>query len=248
LPLLGSASKLHRTIRCPASNLLPQVAELSEKVIVAGNRGTALHRYLQLAPESEEEALAAIPEQYHAEARTIPLSACAGTRTPPELREVAMVHNLETEECRQVICKDREYGELADEDIPGTADVVIVGFRTAEIWDYKTGSYPVQPEDNYQLLDAALKTARTLARQATHIVCGIQQFKNRGRGEKKKLVPQTKATVVDRFDLDAHEHRAKKALALAREVKEAIDAGETPPVRKGPWCLFCPAKPGCPAW
>lgn len=245
--LLGSASGLFRSLVCPASVQLPDLQVRKASWDAAADRGSALHTYVELAPEDPEAALAAIPESLRAEASTIPIRACAGSKTSPALREVALIHNVTAETVRRVECRDRDYGEMTDDDVPGTFDVVLVGHRTAEVWDYKFGKRKVSAEDNDQLLDGALKVVRHFAPKATHVVAGIQQFVHQGRGKQRRLVPKDNYVILDRFEIDDHERKKQKAYRLAEEVKAAIATDEVPPVFKGAHCYFCPAKNACPA-
>src|SRR5690606_25618774 len=198
--LLGSASKLSRSLECPASVHLPQKPK-PPHVQKAGNRGKGIHRFLQLAPtEGVERALEDVPEQYHAFCRKLPLDKAAGRYTPLHRREMAFAHHGQTGDVRELACEDRDYGDLAREETPGTFDVVIAGYNTAEVWDYKTGKTPVPPPDvNPQLLHGALCVAETIAPRAERFVLGIQTI------VEGDII--SNAAVVDRWALESHESR-----------------------------------------
>ncbi len=134
----------------------------------------------------------------------------------------------------------RDYGKLLKTDIPGTADVIVKGFQTLEVWDYKFGNHPVSPKDNAQLTHLAMMAKKTIAPWAQYIVAGIQQ-------QPKGKDMRASSTLLDLFDLDAHEERVQIALAKAKGVEETLAAGEEPEVFPGAWCRWCPAKPACPA-
>lgn len=149
--LLGSASSLHRTLRCPASSLLPQFDDRSENAVAAANRGTKVHKEKEENPTTDDAGywtkLREIKFVYHGHDGT------------------ASVLNLEGH---------REYGDLLETDIPGTQDVVIRGFKVGEVWDYKTGRMP-SPAGNEQLLHGALCVSKTIAPHAAYFLLGIQQ-------------------------------------------------------------------------
>ncbi len=174
----------------------------------------------------------------------IPLDRMAGTQTLFEFREIALKHDSATGNCNQIVCRDREYGELKSEDIPGTADVVIPGYLTLEVWDYKTGKTPVdEPSRNAQLIQLALAAVRTLAPRAKHVVVGLQTLKWFKSGECRV---EDKAAVLDRWALEEHEQRVRESMGVAKQAAEAIAAGTSPPVNPGPYCRWCPARLECP--
>lgn len=187
-----------------------------------------------------DQALLQVPRNYHRYTRQIEHHKLAGRCTSKRLREVAMVHDAETGKCRLLSTSDRDYGVLKPTETPGTADVVIAGFRTAEVWDYKTGRWPVPASGNPQLEHLALMAVRTVAPEATQVVVGIQTLASYG-----KVV--TESAVVDTLSLDEHEAKVREAQERATRVQAQIEAGEEPDVYPGDHCMFCPAQPGCPA-
>jgi hypothetical protein len=99
--LLGSASKLFRSIPCPASVHLPQVRELPERARKAGERGTALHTIGELlgSGKSKDQALAAIPAEHRKEAATLDWRHYPGM-VPHARREIAFAHHGQTGQAR----------------------------------------------------------------------------------------------------------------------------------------------------
>ncbi len=219
--MLGSASKLERTLACPVSNLLPQREERSENAIAAAKLGVQIHRELEENPQPEH----------------------AGFWTIPAYRELALVYHGHNGTASVVKCREREYGELSDTDVPGTADVVIVGFSTAEVWDFKTGSWPVPAKDNAQLTHLALCLSRSLAPRASLFVLGIQRV----RQLKTKRTATTDIALADRWVLEEHEERVQAALKKAKVGLKVIEDGGVPQVNPGLHCKWCPAKAACPA-
>ncbi len=213
---------------------------------VAAKRGTAVHRFLQLAPHlGVEETLKHIDPTHHNLCRKIPKHKIAQTYTPLHQTEIAFAHNAKNGRCRVLNAENREYDLECEEETPGTADAVVAGFLTLEVHDTKTGKTPVAPpSENTQLKHLALCASRTLAPRAEAIVVGIQTVKEL----KTKTDVDIKWAQVAPWDLDEHERQVMRAVPIAREARAAVAAGKDPPVKPGKWCLFCDAKPSCPAF
>lgn len=212
--LLGSASKLHLSLKCPASVHLPQ-EEPPAFVRAAGERGTAIHKELQHNPKPEHAGYWSV------------------------LREQAFVYNVTSGEAKTLDGTDREYGELKPDDVPGTADCVLGGFRSFEIVDYKTGKeqYATPPRDNPQLNHLALCAWRSLFRQATHAALSLQFIRATGAS-------YTTSAIVDVWSLSAFSRKLRSCLPKAHSVRSDVDAGKFPKVNPGEWCRLCHAK--CP--
>lgn len=263
--LVGSASKLYRTLQCPASHwLAPDRAALNALIRAelyphktAGEfkaklaeweattvHGTAGHTYLQFAVDSEADkswVLNRIDKQHHEYLAKIDLTRVAGKYTSLYNREVALVYDVATDTAREVPMPDfghREYGVLKDTEIPGTADAIIPGYRSLEVWDYKFGNKPVSPTDNVQLLQSALAVNRLMCVQATVFVLGIQQFDFDG-------VVKSTAWVVDKPVIDDYKEALSGVMEQARHVKEAVLNGQTPDTAPGDYCMFCESRPNC---
>jgi CRISPR/Cas system-associated exonuclease Cas4 (RecB family) len=238
--LLGSASILDRVLECPASNLLPQTAPLHPNAKAAGDFGTAVHAVLEgVEPE----------QQYKEELEDLPIAKTVAPLCQPHNKELAMVWRGEDGKC-EVLGNGlgRDYGVLGPKDVTGTADVVLTGYRTVEVIDYKTGKSIPDPEESAQLKHLALMAVKAL-RPAAEVVVGVFQ-RVRIDGRKKQAdrwVVKDEVAVFDRVTLDLHERRLKKALVEAEKAKAAIDSGETPEVKEGKYCFFCPARLECPA-
>lgn len=244
-PLLGSTSRLARNLACPAACILREEARPPGK---AAARGTRIHRFLELAPEDKELALrAAGPNKRTCE--KIDVTTIAGNYTPIDLRERPFVFHADTVTATALDKPDRErdYGKLREEDVPGTADVVIVGFSTVEVVDYKTGRHPVFPRDpdtgkpNTQLLHLATMVGMSIAKHAKQFVLTIQQLMSQGRFK-------TTSTTVDRFDVEEHAERVHKHLDVVRTEYEAYQNGTHPKTVVGNHCQYCPAQLNCPEW
>jgi hypothetical protein len=221
--------------------------ERTEKQQKAIDKGHAVHKYLEIRPELADDddtfSVGEIDERFHKYCRKIDIKQAAGYYTPLHYRELAMAYDVETRTARQLAVDDRGYHEakLKDTEIPGTADVVIPGFRTLEVWDYKTGKWPVPSgTDNAQLMFLALCAQKSVAPQATDIILGIQTLKGFGRIE-------TDPGRADSFDLESFEEHLIATHSNAVEAAQIVKMGDTPRVFEGDHCRFCPARNHCPA-
>lgn len=224
---------------------MPHTKERTPNMERAANRGTAIHKYLQDKYMGATELAG-----YYDELKLVPVTEAAGDRVPLHHKEVAFSYDVETGKARELDCDGRDYGELKETEIPGTADVIIPGFQTLEVWDYKTGKTPVSPVENAQLLHAALCAAKVYAPQARYFLLGIQTLKRTPQDlgkPAKKLWWQSDSWLADSWTLEGYQAQLKTALASANEARDAVQAGKEPKVNPGKQCWYCPAKPSCPA-
>lgn len=249
--LLGSASKLQRTVACPASGVLPQTAPVSEKAVKAGEWGTAVHTVLEYAPEEGlVKASERVAPEYRQWTEQIPLRQAAGYYVPFDHREVSFAWRG-AEQRWEVLGRGlgRDYGKCGDLDVTGTMDVLALGHLTLEVADYKTGQprYLPEPDRGQQLLFGAKAAVETLAPRAERIVLNYQSVRVDRRRKKNAVRIENKYAVVSRWDLDVHHSKLVAAQQAAVEAKAAVDAGEDPEVVEGDHCFFCPARLVCPA-
>jgi CRISPR/Cas system-associated exonuclease Cas4 (RecB family) len=230
--LLGTASKLSRTLRCAPSALLPEDPPRDPSEMVAANRGTAIHTYL----EQPEDGLGLIPEEYHDFCKSIDLSYVAGQTAPPHYREVSLAFHPESGECKEILA----YEEVDEDWVAGTADVVIPGFAVFEVYDYKTGKSAPKALDNEQLMFLALCVQKVYSPRATRGIIGIQHITHKG-------VVKTDTRVVDVLELELFGEMLKAKMRDAKQVKRLIQLGKTPQVNRGKWCYWCDRKNACPA-
>lgn len=144
---------------------------------------------------------------------------------------------------------DREYGPLADGEIPGTADVLFVRDDHVLMQDYKTGhGYAEQlagvfdkPKENLQFGHNALCAA---------------SFHEKPKVYFEALYTKTgevKDAEFDCFDFGAIAVRLRKIWQRCAEAAALTGTGATPQdlhvlgfVKDGPHCWRCEAKKGCP--
>lgn len=152
-----------------------------------------------------------------------------------EYREVKLVWHMDGTVDVLGSAGTRMYGDTPETSVPGTADVIIQGYKLAEIWDYKFGRWPVAARGNKQMLHLGLMVDRAVG-PFDQMLLGIWQ-----NGE-------IDSVIVCREELLGHESLLKVSLAKALEAKQAIAEGREPEVLPGDHCKFCPAKPVCPAF
>lgn len=244
-PLLGSTSRLERALLCPASSVLHKEERESGE---AAKKGKRIHRFLELAPEDKELALREAGKNRKT-CEKIDITETAGYYTKPDLRERGMVFHADSGTVTVLPKTDQErhYGVLTENDVPGTADVIIPGFSSLEIADYKTGRHPVFPrhpetgKPNIQLLHLAMMAGLSIARHAKTFVLTIQQLLAYGKWK-------TTSTKVDRFDIEEHAERVQKQLIVAKKAKEDFQNGIHPKTVVGSHCTYCPCQAHCPEW
>ena len=227
---------------CPYSATVPEV-ELPEVVRKAAERGTVIHGFLehQGSVDYQIDTLDDFPE-YREFCEKIPLEKTAGQYTQFQNRELKFVYNITKRTARILTLNKeaRDYGKTSEDEVSGTADVVIPGFSQFEVWDYKTGKSVkdyLPAGGNKQLLIAALCLSKTLYRNADSCVLGIQHVYE--TKVKKEAVVKSHKQRVDKFDLLEFE----EALQASYET-----ACKTPKKRMpGPHCKYCPAV-DCKFW
>jgi hypothetical protein len=178
----------------------------------------------------------------------IPVHKTIAPLVPESGKEVAMVWRGATGEVTLLgNGLGRDYGAVGPEDVSGTGDVVLHGYKTLEVWDYKTGKTTPDPAESGQLKHLALMAVKALRPTAEIVVAGFQKIRFDLRKKKDPVTVRDDYTVFNRVDLDMHERRLKKALVVAEEVKRDIEEGREPQVKEGSYCFFCPARLECPA-
>lgn len=147
------------------------------------------------------------------------------------LIEQAMVWNQEGS--REVPTENghRDYGELTEDDVPGTADLILIDEDGGlAVWDYKTGKTILpEPEKNYQLLHLATMASELYAPWPDGVKVGLQFIRPDG-----DVISHW--GVIDWFDLEQHRDKLRAALAAP------LDEYNPGPIQ----CKYCPGKKHCP--
>jgi len=143
--------------------------------------------------------------------------------------EVPFAWNVKTGAVRKLPrAEHRDYGDLEDYEVPGTADAVLVDAATVTVYDWKTGRANVEPPaTNPQL--AFLGGAAMSLYGTPHAEVGIVKVSEDG-------VLSADHT-MDTFD----------TIAIRAEVLGMVEKIPKAEPKPGPWCQFCPAKGTCPA-
>lgn len=147
------------------------------------------------------------------------------------LAEEAYAYDVVTQQCRILgVDINREYGELGDAEIPGTADLIYIENGVLCVDDWKTGSpeFVETVSENSQLQFLGLCAVR--ARGWTGLVrLGVVYVRERGCYPERHL---TSADELMRFG-------SHLQLLYIQTPDASANAGEH--------CRFCPARGGCPA-
>lgn len=221
-------SGLPRLELCRAAGVLPHFPGPPSHY---ARRGTALHRFLELVAQgvSREAAALEVAEEYRREALALDLEALPHSQGTWRA-EVAFAYDYETGAARELEVREREYPELGETEVAGTADLVGLDGDTVLVLDVKTGhAYLGRPKDSLQLLGYALAAAATYKATKARVMY--------------LFVREDEEPFLVQDELD------ELALAAAADrVREVCrpELGEPTPV-PGDHCRYCPAFRGCPA-
>lgn len=212
-----SASSLRRARRCPGSFALPQASMASS----AASAGTVRHAALEALVRGGRHG--ELPEQVR------PLFAGAEARA-----EVAVAWSVSQHRARWLDADGRGY-EVAEDELPGRIDVVLVRDGQVAVVDWKGYGAVDSPEENDQLMFYAscvadLHDATEVTIHVAHVPDDLSTA---------RVVTRT----VDAFDLEAF--RAGLPL-LVHRVREQRGR-PVPDVSEGDHCRYCPAQLACPA-
>lgn len=240
-----SFSKAGRGVQCLASTVLPRVqdSEPSEPA----EKGKAIHAFLaDAAKVGKEAALEEVSEEYLEICAAIDLSKIPTVDAERYAHETAMAYDA-LEDRARIIGYDvgRNYGELADGEIPGTIDVlgltedgegVVVG-------DYKSGRLAVPPpKKNWQLKIGAVAAARKFGRRYA-----VLMIIHTPEGSK----PWVEYGRLDAFELDEAAEQLRELVLQRRQLVKAFlqrgFAGLGTSIVRGPECTYCQSFAFCPA-
>jgi hypothetical protein len=234
-------SKLALAIFCPPSLALPEVREAAGE---PAERGSIIHAFLYAARTADPKtALEEVPARYREICAAIDVQKLVDTLGAYEA-EVAFAWAHGSDRGR-VIGKNvgRDYGDLADDEIPGSLDACRFDpeTRTLYIADWKTGfSWIEHPQSNPQLRAYALMAARAFG--AIRVVVLIVVFDEEGNARMMRAE-------FDDFELDAIAHEVRTALQAVLRITNRLRAGEKlkqEEVTLGEHCRYCPAIFNCP--
>lgn len=234
-----TASQIERARACPASLALPIVTLPSNN---DSQRGTAIHRFLEAAINcGHKTALAEIPANasWRTTCENIDIAEIVGEAATLEC-ELSLAYNPFAGTARILGSNiRRNYIDVSEQEIAGTADLVITSpDGRVTVIDYKTGRNPVYVSNSGQprLLALALARARALSQLSIAII----QIDGAGGYRRDELR-------LDADDLDRIANSVRVTFTNVMNMRALVARGQTPDVRVGEHCAYCPAFRACPA-
>jgi hypothetical protein len=226
-----TASRVQLWMACLGSSVLPNVGRLHS----ASDRGTVIHRYLEdVVRYGQSAALGNVPEEHRAECKRIDVSGILAVARDAE-PEAAFAWSPSTDKGRKLSSTNRAYDDVSEDEIAGTADLV-VDAKPYRVIDYKTGRHEVEaPERNWQLRTLAIAVAR--AYEVTEIAVEIWKLRDDGGW-------WVRSHTFDAFDLDATAAEIRARLEQANAVKTGARKLQ---LVEGDHCEWCPSLTSCPA-
>jgi hypothetical protein len=226
-----TASRVQLWMACLGSSVLPNV----ERLHSASDRGTVIHRYLEdVVRYGQSAALGNVPEEHRAECKRIDVSGILAVARDAE-PEAAFAWSPSMDKGRKLSSTNRAYDDVSEDEIAGTADLV-VDAKPYCVIDYKTGRHEVEaPERNWQLRTLALAVAR--AYEVTEIAVEIWKLRDDGGW-------WVRSHAFDGFDLDATAAEIRQRLEQAHAVKTGARKLQ---LVEGDHCEWCPSLTSCPA-
>lgn len=245
---MSSASGLERLEKCPASGAILIAAAVPVATVddddeesTDATRGTSGHAFLENIQRGMPRAAAlalCVPDV---------LDACEGIRLaslPKGRPEVAYVLDVQTWTVRELPrTTHRGYGALSDDEIPGTADLIVPAENNnglVMVVDWKFGFEQVTPAaQNLQIQFHAV--IQEIVTGATEVAGAIYRFDEEGR-----CLPDVH--VFDAFELADARERLSRIHAAVQSARASVASGEAPKAVDGSHCKWCPAKPSCPIY
>lgn len=238
-----SASNLPRVDACPASEALPHAFEAPT---VFTDTGHGTHDFILKARViGRDKALALVPREapHRQFCEQLPLDDLPqGGRL-----EVAVAWDSETDTARILFegSAERDYHRygIKPTEWVGKIDLLGVAVSYVYVGDYKTGFRSLGPaQESMQLMFGALAATRITGLDDA----GLQFLYLKDDGTFWRE-PWPDPAMVDSLDLAAFAERLRALPGRIEHAREQIKRGETPTVRMGEHCRYCPAKPYCPA-
>ncbi len=157
--------------------------------------------------------------------------------------EAAYAVNVKTKTVRFVgIDIGRNYGELADYEVPTSLDVE--GFKDGKRWirDWKFGTHSSLWQLYIQAMCAAYPSKEKPSCEP-EVDGGFVYIDGDSCGEHYEVEEHT----LYLGDLDDAADQMVKAFDRVEEIHTSLAANIIPKLAEGPWCKYCSAFPACPA-
>ena len=223
-------SSVHRVMACPASYQRGKVAPRGN-TSGAASEGTMLHTVMEAVYADDKEAKDLVGDTFNDD-----LTFTEDMRIDQILPAIAA-----TEKLLDLIDADElvleQFVQYVPDLVGGTLDMIAVSAdeKTLLLNDYKFGFLTVSPENNKQILLAAL--AASVDPKTKHLFDKAEKFV--GAITQPKAYGDTAPTwEFTKDDLKTFEEKLKVALTYAES--------DVPPAESGSHCKFCPASPFCP--
>lgn len=241
-----TASALARLLRCTTSAALPAVIEPPGEDARRGTDGHSfLERWMRAGKDAAHAGLDTVPADWRRTFEKIDLDEILEYISPRALgrqqmhAELAVAYNAATMTGRILgEGTGRDYSTVSDEEIAGTADLVIRDGEGLFVGDYKFGFEAVPVQDNAQLrfLLLALMSAWGYSEGRVGIVTIHDDGRHSIETERLSLL-----------DLLPFNQRLADLPEKVRRVKWAQKQHGELDVRPGDHCRWCPAWLRCPA-
>lgn len=239
--ILTSGSAIERAMLCEASVALPHAHYESPYT----RRGDAIHSFLEACTKvGRDEALKQCDEEFRDVCAELNLD---GLDAQLNLAaEVSYAYNFVTDTARELgRGQGRAYGDVGDDEIPCTLDVVGVRdlpsrVRRGKYVEWKSGWSTRRRISLVAQIDfGALCVARTYG-------CDVVE------GElvhvHEDVQPWVQRRVIESWELDAFASELREHAVRWRELRDRFLRGVVPTTfNTGPWCDRCSAREFCPA-
>lgn len=237
-----SSSTLERLEKCAASHVLPAMYREAGD---AADRGTFIHRYIELmVSESPEAAKAWLakqgesPFEWRAVCHQIPLPPVITEGLTDILCEASFSFDYEVNDVAYLGSSLNRNYKVTGTQFPGTADLAGTLDGVPYIADYKTGRNRVRPSA-MQLLFLGYCWARHL--QKKEVIVEVYMVSPDGNFYGDRLH-------IDEFALDEIGARLRKMGRNLAAAKLDFEDGRTPDTTVGDHCTYCPSIPYCPSY
>jgi hypothetical protein len=218
-----SPSASHRWLECPGSVELAALCPPSPETPQA-KQGTEAHLCLEMFLKNGQEKMLStgvfLREQGHPVEMVVHAESAA--------RAIWKF----TPKGAELLAETRSELFHIDKEMHGTTDATIIEhFSTLHVIDFKYGKFPVEAENNSQMMAYAIGLAHKFDYNFEQVICTIIQ----PRAYHEKGPVRSWFTTIENL-LEWNE-RFKKGVKLAKR-KDA-------PFKSGEHCFFCPAKKEC---
>lgn len=233
-----TASSLERLMACPASAVLPHVAETNDDA----DRGTEIHSFVRnvSAGMPRAKALALVPKEHLPVCEGIDFGRVCGDLSNVRA-EVSYAIDVETSFARELgINLGRHYPTREPAEFAGTNDLEGRRLDDVEVVaDVKTGDPVTACRENPQMMFHA--RARQLRTGAAEVEARLIYIRRDGK-------VSLDCAMFTAFELDCFEDELSALRARIEDARARFAATGQVSVSTGPHCRYCPAMTACPRY